>query len=134
MTCGFDTGFFYRHLSGTGDTERVQSLWKSVLLGETNGVLSYIVCFELYRHGLRGALPRDATEALVADLPDACRAVSVGDTARCEQAARLSHGNALSMADAFVLDAALLYDADRLYTTDADFEEYAGAAIEVVLL
>lgn len=133
MTYGFDTGFFYRLVSGTGG-ERVQNAWADLGRGEADGVLSHVVCFELYRHGLRGSLPREQTEALVTDLPSLCRVVPVGDLERCEGAARLSHGNGLSMADAFILEAALAHDADRLYTTDADFEKYEGEEIEIVLL
>lgn len=134
MTHGFDTGFFYRLLSGTGNSEEVQNTWGNVLRGEADGVLSHLVCFELYRHALRGALPREQTKALVKDLPHACHVVAIDELERCERTARLSHGNGLSMADAFILDAALLHGADRLYTTDSDMERYEGAEVEVVLL
>lgn len=48
-----------------------------------------------------------------------------------DEAARLSHGNGLSMADAMVLATALRHDADRIYTSDSDLVAYDGP-IEVV--
>ena len=134
MTYAFDTGFFYQFLDEADEEERVSEIWAHVLQGTATGVLSYIVCFELYRHGLRGALPRTQTEALVTDLPQACRVVAVDGPERCERAARLAHGNGLSMANAFILEAALDHRADRIYTTDADMENYEGDDIEIVML
>ena len=133
MTYGFDTGFFYQLVSGTGG-ERVEEAWTNLGREEADGVLSYVVCFELYRHGLRGVLPREQTEALVANLPSLCRVTPVSSLARCERTARLAHGNGLSMADAFILEAALSCNANRVYTTDADMEHYEGDDIEIVLL
>jgi predicted nucleic acid-binding protein len=43
-----------------------------------------------------------------------------------ERAARLSHGEGLSMADALVLRAALDERADRLYTNDRDLLDLEG--------
>ncbi|PSR00457.1 MAG: VapC toxin family PIN domain ribonuclease [Bacteroidetes bacterium QS_9_68_14] len=134
MTYGFDTGFFYRLLDNPDAEAHVREIWAEVLHGTATGVLSFLVCFELYRHGLRGSLPREQTETLVADLPKACRVTPVSSLARCERTARLAHGNGLSMADAFILEAALDHRAERIYTTDADMQRYEGDDLEIVLL
>jgi predicted nucleic acid-binding protein len=48
-----------------------------------------------------------------------------------DEAARLPHGNDLSMADAMMLATALRHDADELYTTDTDLLAYDGP-IEII--
>jgi predicted nucleic acid-binding protein len=118
-----DTGFFYRLLT---DPEGVQQAWEEIGAGTSEGVVSCITCFELYRHGLRGSLPRRATEALLQAVPQACTVVAIDDLGATARTARLAHGNGRSMADAFILEAALRHAADRLYTSDRDFERYQG--------
>lgn len=132
MTYALDTGFFYQLLSDPSDTT-VQEAWAEIGRGEIEGVLSCITCFELCRHGLRGSLPKEPIEVLLKDLPQVCVVVVIERLSRCERAARLAHGNGLSMADAFILEAALACKANQLYTTDTDFADYEGD-IEVVLV
>lgn len=132
MIYALDTGFFYQLLSDPSDTT-VQEAWAEIGRGEIEGALSCITCFELYRHGLRGSLPKEPAEVLLKDLPQVCVVVAIAGLDRCERAARLAHGNDLSMADAFILEAALACGAERLYTTDTDFADYEGD-IEVVLV
>jgi predicted nucleic acid-binding protein len=72
-------------------------------------------------------------EWLVDVVGDACEVERRLSNSFLDEAARLSHGNDLSMADAMMLATALRHDAEELYTTDHDLRAYEGP-IEVVLV
>ena len=61
-------------------------------------------------------------------LPSLCQVVYLGEESSelLEHAARLAHGNALSMADSLILASALSLGASKLYTTDSDMAKYQG--------
>lgn len=123
MVIGCDTGFFKHLLDGHPTALEV---WRQAEAKEHHLVLSCISLFELSRLGLKGALPREQAEQLVANLPLACEVVwlSERNAALLAEAARVAHGNALSMADALILVSLAAAGAERIYTTDSDLLAY----------
>lgn len=121
VAAGFDTGFFVRlyeqHPTALG-------AWRDVGEGQLWGVVSCISLLELRRLGLRGALPKEVAELFRKQVPDVCEVVWLGqgNEALLDQAARLAHGNGLSMADALILSSFIDAGAEVIYTTDSDFE------------
>lgn len=123
MNVGLDTGFFVRLLQGRDEAWRT---WRKLVDGEASGVVSCLSLYELAKLGLRGALGKDASATLAAELPHVCRVVWISDPEILDHAARLSQGAALSMADALILAAFLRSDVDEIYTTDADLARFGG--------
>ena len=103
--------------------------------GEHRLVSSVICIYELKKLGLTGMVSKDAAFGVAADIPLLCEVVFLDGAAfsLIDHAARLSHGNGLSMADALILSSALSREAERLYTVDSDMARYKGD-IEVVNL
>jgi predicted nucleic acid-binding protein len=96
-------------------------------------VANGLVIYELKKLGYRGVLDMEDAEWLVDVVGDACEVERRLSNSFLDEAARLSHGNDLSMADAMMLATALRHDAEELYTTDHDLRAYEGP-IEVVLV
>ena len=132
MIIGCDTGFFVEFIA---KNPVVRQLVERAVRGEHRLVSSVICVYELKKLGLTGMVSRDAAFAVAADLSQLCEIVFLDDAAAglIDQAARLSHGNGLSMADALILTSALSRGAERLYTVDSDMARYRGA-LEVVNL
>ncbi|MFB6230754.1 MAG: type II toxin-antitoxin system VapC family toxin [Salinibacter sp.] len=132
MRRGFDTGYFVKYATGKlSETHRqvLRDLAREDGLGIANG----LVIYELKKLGDRGVLDMEDAEWLVNVVGDACEVERVLSNSFLDEAARLSHGNDLSMADAMMLTTALRHDAEELYTTDHDLLAYDGP-IEVVLV
>jgi predicted nucleic acid-binding protein len=130
MRRGFDTGYFVKYATGElSETHRqaLRELAREDGLGVAHGV---VIC-ELKKLGYRGVLGMDDAEWLVEIVDDACRVDRALPNSFLDEAARLSHGNDLSMADAMMLATALRHDADELYTTDTDLLAYDGP-IEII--
>lgn len=132
MIVGCDTGFFVEFIA---KNPAVRQLVERAVRGEHRLVSSVICIYELKKLGLMGIVSKDAAFAVAADVSLLCEVVFLDDAAAAliDQAARLSHGNALSVADALILSSALSRGAERLYTVDSDMARYRGA-IEVVNL
>lgn len=130
MSAGLDTGFFLRLLQGRAEALEV---WDAIIRRRSEGVVSCVTLYELRRLGLRGAVSADAMDILVQELPHLCAVVWLDDAELLERAARIAHGNALSMADAIILASLIRAGADAVYTTDRDLARY-GAGPEIVLL
>lgn len=132
MRRGFDTGYFVKYATGElSETHRpaLQNLAGEERLGVANG----LVIYELKKLGYRGVLDMEDAEWLVEIVGDVCEVERMLSNSFLDEAARLSHGNDLSMADAMMLATALRHDADELYTTDHDLLAYDGP-IEIVLV
>jgi predicted nucleic acid-binding protein len=99
--------------------------------GTAEGVASAIVIYELKKLGLRGVLEAQDADWLAETVGHACTIERHLTDELLDEAARLSHGNGLSMADAMVLQAALRNEANRIYTSDSDLLAYNGP-IEVI--
>lgn len=130
MRRGFDTGYFVKYATGELSEPHRQALRELVEEGGV-GVANGLVVYELKKLGYRGVLDGEDAEWLVEIVDDACRVDRELSNSFLDEAARLSHGNDLSMADAMMLATALRHDADELYTTDTDLLAYDGP-IEIV--
>jgi predicted nucleic acid-binding protein len=130
MRFGFDTGYFVKYAAGTLNDKHRHAL-QAVATDTAMGFASAIVTYELKKLGLKGVLDKADAEWLVETVGHACEIDRVLTDDYLDEAARLSHGNDLSMADAMILATALRNDADRIYTTDTDLLTYEGS-IEVV--
>ena len=128
-----DTGFFVEYLNANDQAAEVLATARAK---RQKLVISVISLFELRRLALKGVIDPERTEKLLMLLPSLCRVVYLDQDAHelLEQAARLAHGNGLSMADSLVLGSALLAGADTLYTTDRDVAKYKGKAGPTVVL
>ena len=132
MRRGFDTGYFVKYATGEL-SESHRRVLRALAEEEGLGVANGLVIYELEKLGYRGVLDMENAEWLVGIVGDACAVDRTLSNSFLDEAARLSHGNGLSMADAMMLATALRHDADELYTTDHDLLAYEGS-IEVVLV
>lgn len=123
MTVGLDTGFFVRLLQADATATEV---WGRVARREAMAAISCISLFELDRLGLKGAVERKAADALVEELPHLCRVLWLDGPALLHDAARVAHGNGLSMADSIILTSLMAAKAEEIYTTDSDLSAYAA--------
>ena len=130
MRFGFDTGYFVKYATGELDEKHRRAL-QAVAQGGASGFASSIVIYELKKLGLRGVLEKEDAEWLASIVGDACEIDRHLPDDFLDEAARLSHGNGLSMADSMVLATALRHDAGRIYTSDSDLLAYDGP-IEVL--
>lgn len=123
MTIGCDTGFFKHFLEGNS---RVLEVWNQTRSGEHTLVVSCITLFELQRLGFKGSIPLNKATTLLTNLPTICTIVWLGqdNQALLETAARMAHGNGMSMADALILTSLTLAKAEEVYTTDEDLLRY----------
>ena len=125
MCFGFDTGYFVKYATGDLPGGPRQAL-RTVADGTAEGVASAIVIYELKKLGLRGVLDSQDADWLAETVGRACTIERHLTDEFLDEAARLSHGNGLSMADAMVLQAALRNEATRIYTSDSDLLAYNG--------
>ena len=132
MRRGFDTGYFLKYATGElSETHRqvLRDLAREDGLAIANG----LVIYELKKLGYRGVLDMEDADWLVEIVGNVCEVERVLSNSFLDEAARLSHGNDLSMADAMMLATARRHDVDELYTTDSDLLAYEGP-IEVILV
>jgi len=132
MRRGFDTGYFLKYATGElSETHRqvLRDLAREDGLAIANG----LVIYELKKLGSRGVLDMEDADWLVEIVGNVCEVERVLSNSFLDEAARLSHGNDLSMADAMMLATARRHDVDELYTTDSDLLAYEGP-IEVILV
>lgn len=125
MRFGFDTGYFVKYATGDLPHEHRRAM-QDVADGAAQGFASAIVIYELKKLGLRGVLSQEDAGWLAKTVGQACRIDRLLSDEFLDEAARLSHGNGLSMADSMVLASALTHEADRLYTSDSDLLAYEG--------
>ncbi len=132
MRRGFDTEYFVKYATGELSEPHRQAL-RDLARGDGVGVANGLVIYELKKLGYRGVLNMEDADWLVGIIGDVCEVDRTLSNSFLDEAARLSHGNDLSMADAMMLATALRRDADELYTTDHDLRAYEGP-VEVVLV
>ena len=125
MIIGCDTGFFVEFIKGNPVTRQLS---EAAARDEHQLVSSIICIYELKKLGLEGMVTKNAAFKVADNIPSLCTLVPLDDAALnlVEQAARLSHGNDLSMADALILGSVLTMNAQRLYTVDNDLAKYKG--------
>lgn len=124
MRYALDTGFFFVLIDDPNRT--VRDAWTDLRSENALGIVSGSVLFELRRHALVGRLASSKVDLLLERSKEAFLQSWMDTYEDFERAARLSHGEGLSMADALVLRAALEEDADRLYTNDYDLLNLKG--------
>jgi predicted nucleic acid-binding protein len=127
VAVGFDTGFFVNFLSGA---DKAAKIWKErIRSGETEGIVSCITLYELYKLALKSRLNKEKTETFLKDLPEICTLIWL-DEVLVQKAAYLSHQLNLAMADALILQSLVTGGAKTIYTTDSDLVKYrAGPKI-----
>jgi predicted nucleic acid-binding protein len=103
MRFGFDTGYFVKYVTGELDQKHRRALQavalQAVAEGGSTGLSSAIVIYELKKLGLRGVLSKEDADWLARTVGDACEVDRHLPDDVLDEAARLSHGNGLSMAD-----------------------------------
>lgn len=128
---GFDTGFFVLLAAGRADAI---DLWREVVSGDREGIISAVTLFELARLGLRGALDANVVETLHEALPEACEVVWIDRLELLRAGARLAQGHALSLADALILASLVGRECGEIYTTDRDLAAYRSGSVRVINL
>ena len=120
-----DTGFFVEYLNANGAAAEV---WEAARARKQKLIVSVVSLYELRRLALKGVIEPQRTKTLLTLLPSLCQVVYLGEESSelLKHAARLAHGNALSMADSLILASALSLGASKLYTTDSDMAKYQG--------
>ena len=106
MIIGCDTGFFVEFIA---KNPVVRQVVQDAVRGEHRLVSSIICIYELKKLGLKDVVSRAAAFGVAADIPFLCEVVFLDAAALSiiDHAARLAHGNGLSMADALILCSAL---------------------------
>jgi len=132
MRRGFDTGYFVKYATGELSETHRQAL-RELAREDGLAVANGLVIYELKKLGYRGVLDMEDAEWLVEIVGDACEVKRSLSNSFLDEAARLSHGNDLSMADAMMLTTALRHNAEELYTTDHDLLAYEGS-IEIIVV
>lgn len=132
MRSGFDTGYFVKYATGELSERHRQAL-RELAREDGLGVANGLVIYELKKLGYRGVLDMEDAEWLVEIVGDVCEVERVLSNSFLDEAARLSHGNDLSMDGAVMLATTLRHGAEELYTTDHDLLAYEGP-IEIVLV
>ena len=130
MRAGLDTGYFVLLLQN--HTEAVE-LYRSILSGKVVGVVPVIVCFELKRLALRGAVDREAYDTL----EKAWEVLFHVEPATLEaslEAAIISHSTGLSAADALIYAVCKRAGCQELWTTDRHFSRVRSRHLHVRLL
>lgn len=126
---GFDTGVFVLLTRGHSTAVR---LWEETVAGNRRSRISALSLFEVYRLGLRGAIPLSYAEEALLSIPKVCEVIWLDQLESVRSGARLSQGMGFSMADALIL--AALSDCNEIYTTDTDLARYRKTDLEVKLL
>ncbi|UCH26712.1 MAG: PIN domain-containing protein [Trueperaceae bacterium] len=130
-----DTGFFVEYLNAN---ELAAEIWARARADQQKLIMSVITIFELRRLALKGEIKRSQTGMFVELAPRVCSIVYLDEANSYElldRAARIAHGNGLSMADSLILTSALDAGATVLYTTDSDMAKYRGErGLEIVRL
>jgi len=126
---GLDTGFFVELLRGNREAV---SVWKSLVAGEAEGVVSCLTLFELERLGLKKAINGAAT--LLEAIPAVCKVCWLQEPETLTRAAALSHGLGISAVDSLVLAGFLASMVQTVYTTSRRLEAYKKKGVNLVNL
>ncbi len=126
---GFDSGVFVLLASGHPEAAR---LWEETVSGERRSLVSALSLFEIYRLGLKGAIPLPFAEDALRKIPRVCEVIWIDEVDLIRTGARFSQGMHLSMADALIL--AALADCREIYTTDTDLAQYRKGGLKITVL
>lgn len=126
---GLDTGFFVELMRGR---PTAKCIWKELIDGQEEAVVSCLTLFELDRLTLKGAIERG--EVLQDAIPAVCRLEWLECTDIIHRGARLSHGLGLPCVDSLILASFEAAAATAIYTTDSHFAAYKRGGVKIVIL
>lgn len=129
-----DTGFFVEYLNAN---KQAAELWSNARAQQQKPIMSVISLYELRKLALKGEIKKPPTSEFLRLAPTLCSIIYLSETnskGLLEQAARIAHGNSMSMADSLIFTSALQAGATTLYTTDSDMAKYKGAGPDIVRL
>ena len=121
-----DTGFFVEYLNAT---QQAADVWAQARSVGQKPIMSVISVYELRKLAFKGEIEQTRTAAFLNLVPRLCHVVYLGEALShtlLEQAARIAHGNGMSMADSLIFTSALQAGATVLYTSDGDMAKYKG--------
>ncbi|SPF43784.1 Ribonuclease VapC [Syntrophobacter sp. SbD1] len=124
---GLDTGFFVELLRGRLDAIEI---WRQLVEGEKEAVVSCLTLFELERLSLKGAI--SGSEILIEGIEAVCSILWIGTPELPSQAARLSHGLGIPAFDSLILASFLAADITAVYTTDSHLESYREKGVNII--
>jgi len=126
---GLDTGYFVEFLRGNREAV---SVWKALIEGEEEGVVSCLTLFELERLGLKKGI--DGAETLLEAIPAVCKVSWIQEPETLSRAAALSHGLGIPAVDSLILTGFLASMVQTVYTTDRHLETYKKKGVNIINL
>ena len=126
---GLDTGFFVEFLRGNYQAVFV---WKTLIEGDAEGVVSCLTLFELERLGLKKGI--EGASILLEAIPAVCKVCWLKEPETISKAAALSHGLGLPAVDSLILTGFLDSMVQIVYTTDSHLEAYKKNGINIINL
>jgi len=102
---GLDTGFFVEFLRGN---YQAVSVWKTLIEGDAEGVVSCLTLFELERLGLKKGI--EGASILLEAIPAVCKVCWLKEPETISKAAALSHGLGLPAVDSLILTGFFRFD------------------------
>jgi predicted nucleic acid-binding protein len=128
---GFDTGYFVRLLE---ENETAVKVWKDLIEGNINAVVSPLTFFELKRLGLKGEINNMLLEPLFEAIEGICHIVWLKDIGIFTSSASISHGTGIPTVDSIILESFLIMNVKKIYTTDSHFKAYKKKSISIIEL
>jgi predicted nucleic acid-binding protein len=126
---GLDTGFFVEFLRGNPEAV---SVWKTLIDGDEEGVVSCLTLFELDRLGLQKLIEGAAT--LLEAIPAVCKVFWIREPETLSKAAALSHGLGIPAVDSLILAGFLASETQTVFTTDRHLEAYKKKGVNIINL
>jgi predicted nucleic acid-binding protein len=126
---GLDTGYFVEFLRGNREAV---SVWKALIEGDEEGVVSCLTLFELERLGLKKVIEGAAT--LLEAIPAVCKVLWLQEPETLSRAAALSHGLGIPVVDSLILAGFLASMVQTVYTTSRRLEAYKKKGVNIVNL
>jgi predicted nucleic acid-binding protein len=126
---GLDTGFFVEFLRANPEAV---SVWKALIEGDTEGVVSCLTLFELERLGLKKGIEGAAT--LLEAIPAVCKVSWLREPETLSKAAALSHGLGIPAVDSLILAGFLASETQTVFTTDRHLEAYKKKGVNIINL
>jgi predicted nucleic acid-binding protein len=126
---GLDTGYFVALLQGDSIAVKI---WKELINGTEEAVVSCLTLFELERLSLRGAI--EQTDVILEAIHAVCKVGWLEGAEIISRAARLSHGIGTPSVDSLILATFEAQAATTIYTTDSHLTRYQKEGVKVVVL
>ncbi len=131
MITGLDTGYFLRLLEGHGESV---SVWKGIMDGDRQAVVSALTFFELKRLSLQGRIKKEAAQKLIEAIEALCRIVWLDTMDLMIQAASLSHGTGIPTVNSIIVASLVSLGAVDIYTTDSHLQAYKNKSVSIIMI